>query len=117
MKDYFDNADVIEKNLKYFMERHEDIYQAYETYGQLVHEEGGPLDQKICWLIKVALSTGCQYPYALRTHILKALKSGCTPEEIEHAILLVAPTAGFPKTMTGLLVFRQVMEEMLRLSP
>ncbi|MBZ4654401.1 MAG: uncharacterized protein JG781_1742, partial [Peptococcaceae bacterium] len=46
-----------------------------------------------------------------RTHILKALKSGCTREEIEHAILLVAPTAGFPKTMKGLLILRQVQEE------
>jgi alkylhydroperoxidase/carboxymuconolactone decarboxylase family protein YurZ len=63
------------------------------------------------WLIKVALSTEGQYEYALRTHILKALKSGCTREEIEHAILLVAPTAGFPKTMKGLLILRQVQEE------
>lgn len=111
MQDYFDNHDVIEKNLKYFVEKHGEIYHAYEKYGRLVHEEGGPLEQKTCWLIKVALSTEGQYLYALRTHILKALKSGCTQEEIEHAILLVGPTAGFPKTMTGLLVFRQVIEE------
>lgn len=114
MRDYFDNMDAIETNLKYFTEHHEDIYSAYERYGELVHEEGGPLDEKMRWLIKVALSTECQYPLALRTHILKALKSGCSPEEIEHAILLVGPTAGFPKTMTGILIFRQVMEEQSR---
>lgn len=112
MEDYFDNFDVIEKNLKYFTENHGEIFEAYENYGKLVHEKGGPLDEKTRWLIKVALSTDCQYPYALRTHILKALKSGCTKEEIEHAILLVAPTCGFPKMMQGLLILRQVIDKM-----
>lgn len=112
MKDYFDNMDSIETNLKYFTENHGNIYNAYEKYGKSVHEEGGPLDEKTRWLIKVALSTESQYFFALRTHILKAMKSGCTREEIEHAILLVAPTAGFPKTMTGVLILRQVMKEL-----
>jgi 4-carboxymuconolactone decarboxylase len=111
LKDYFDNMDLIESNLKYFMEQHESIYSAYEEYGRLIHEEGGPLDEKTRWLIKIALSTESQYEYALRTHILKGIKSGCTLQEIKHAILLVAPTAGFPKTMSGLLVFRQLLEE------
>lgn len=111
MKDYFDNVDSIEKNLKYFMENHREIYDAYEHYGKLVHENGGPLDEKTRWLIKVALSTDSQYEYALRTHILKALKSGCTKEEIEHAILLVGPTAGFPKTMKGIMILRHILKE------
>lgn len=111
MDDYFDNLDSTEINLKYFTQHHENIYNAYENYGRLVHEEGGPLDVKTCWLIKVALSTECQYSRALRTHILKALSSGCTKEEIEHAILLVAPSAGFPKTMSGILILRKILEE------
>lgn len=111
MNDYFDNMDVIQKNLKYVTEHHPEIYKAYEKYGKLVHEEGGPLTEKTRWLIKVALSTEEQYSLALRTHILKALKSGCTWEEVEHAILLVAPTAGFPKTMQGILILRQVIDE------
>jgi len=111
MQDYFDNLDVIEKNLKYLTENHGEIYDAYENFGKLVHEEGGPLDEKTRWLIKVALSTDSQYGYALRTHIQKALKSGCTREEIEHAILLVAPTGGFPKMMEGLLILRHILDK------
>ncbi|HBW35609.1 carboxymuconolactone decarboxylase family protein [Desulfosporosinus sp. BICA1-9] len=111
MDDFFDNIDSTELNLKYFTEHHESIYKAYETYGRLIHEEGGPLDEKTCWLIKVALSTECQYPRALRTHIYKALSSGCTKEEIEHAILLVAPSAGFPRTMSGILALRSLLNE------
>lgn len=110
MSDYIDNLDVIEKNLKYLTENHGEIYDAYEHFGKLVHEKGGPIDEKTRWLIKVALSTSCQYQHSLETHILKAFKSGCTQEEIEHAILLVAPTTGFPKMMEGLLILRQIVE-------
>ncbi len=98
---------VIEENLSYFLQKHGEIYEAYENYGKLLHTKGGPLDEKTRWLIKVALSTACQNPYSLTTHIRKALKSGCTPDEIEHAILLCAPTAGFPKMMEALLTFRE----------
>lgn len=111
MEDYFDNYDVIEKNLKYLVDNHREIYEAYEKFGKLVHEKGGPLEEKTRWLIKVALSTQCQNEYSLKTHILKALNSGCSKEEIEHVILLVAPTCGFPKMMKGLLVLRQVLDK------
>lgn len=111
MKDYFDNFDVIEKNLKYLTENHGEIYRAYEDFGKLVHEKGGPLDEKTRWLIKIALSVDCKHQYALCTHIQKALVAGCTKDEIEHAILLVAPTCGFPKMMEGLLILRHVMEK------
>ncbi|NLT95863.1 MAG: carboxymuconolactone decarboxylase family protein [Clostridia bacterium] len=109
--DYINNYAVITNNLKYFIDNHKEIYDAYENFGKLVHEKGGPLDEKTRWLIKIALSTDCQNEYSLRTHILKALKCGCSKEEIEHAILLVAPTCGFPKMMRGLLILRQVMED------
>lgn len=111
MNDYIKNSDVIEKNLKYFIENHSEIYDAYETYGKMVHEKGGPLDVKTRWLIKIAVSTDCQNEFCLRTHILKAFKHGCTKEEIEHTILLVAPTSGFPKMMGGLLILRDILEQ------
>ena len=77
-----DNSEAIRENLEYLVKNHGEIYEAYSRYGELVHEKGGPLDEKTRWLIKVALSTEGQYEYALRTHILKALKAGCTREEI-----------------------------------
>ena len=103
--------DVIEENLSYFIENHGDIYKAYEEFGNKLHEVGGPLDEKTRWLIKIAISASCQYEFALRTHIRKAVDSGCTRKEIEHAILLVAPSAGFPKMMEALLVLRDEMGE------
>ncbi|MCR1898081.1 carboxymuconolactone decarboxylase family protein [Irregularibacter muris] len=105
------NNDIIERNLKYINENHSEIYQAYREYGKLVHTQGGPLDDKTRWLIKIAISTVCEYPYALTTHLKKALKAGCTREEIEHVMLLVAPSAGFPKMMNGILALRQEVGE------
>lgn len=95
------------ENFQYFREKHSEIFEAYENFGHLLHEKGGPLDTKTRWLIKVAVSAASQYEYALQTHIEKAQAAGCTREEIEHAILLVAPSAGFPKAMKALMVFRE----------
>lgn len=111
MADNINNLPVIQDNLAYLVKNHGEIYQAYQQFGQLVHEQGGPLDEKTRWLIKVSLSVAGQNEYALRTHIRKALKNGCTSAEIEHAVLLVAPTAGFPRMMEGLLILRQTMDQ------
>lgn len=103
--------DRIEENLKYVIDKYGEIYEAYENYGKKVHYEGGPLDQKTRWLIKVAVSAACKHHYSVRTHIRKALKSGCTRDEIEHALLLVAPTAGFPAFMEALLCMREELDK------
>jgi len=99
---------IKDENFNYFKEKHSEIAAAYDRFGQLVHEQGGPLDAKTRWLIKVAVSAASQYDFALHTHIEKALAAGCSHEEIEHSILLVAPTAGFPKAMGALMVFREM---------
>jgi 4-carboxymuconolactone decarboxylase len=103
---------IIEDQLNYLIENYPDLYKAYENYGKTLHEQTGPLESKCRWLIKIAVSTTCQYEYALCTHIRKALKAGCTKKDIEHAILLTAPSAGFPKAMEALLILREVLEEL-----
>ncbi len=105
------SAEARRENLQYLRSRHGDIYDAYEEYGRLVHERGGPLDEKTRWLVKVAVTTAGQNPDALGTHIRKALRNGCSHEEIEHAILLTAPSSGFPTMMEALLVLRQVLAD------
>lgn len=97
------------ENLKYLMENHPEIYKSYEGFGQALHENGGPLDDKTRWLIKIAVSAASQFDFALQTHIEKALKAGCTAEEIEHTILLIAPSAGFPRMMSALMIFRKTL--------
>jgi AhpD family alkylhydroperoxidase len=97
------------ENLKYFKEHYPELYKAYESFGKEIHEKGGPLDRKTRWLIKIAVSAASQYEYALQTHIEKALNAGCSREEIEHAVLLIAPTVGFPRMMNALMILRKTI--------
>jgi alkylhydroperoxidase/carboxymuconolactone decarboxylase family protein YurZ len=43
------------ENWKYFRERFPEIHQAYEKYGQALHESGGPIPEKERWLIKIGV--------------------------------------------------------------
>jgi len=97
----------IRENLDALIESHPEIYDAYTRFGKAVHEQGGPLDERTRWLIKVATSAALGYPKAQLTHMIKALEAGCSPEELEHTILLLAPTAGFPRMMEAMERFRE----------
>jgi alkylhydroperoxidase/carboxymuconolactone decarboxylase family protein YurZ len=101
----------IRENLDALMERHPEIYEAYSQFGKAVHEQGGPLDERTRWLIKVATSSALGFPKAQLTHMIKALEAGCTPEELEHTILLLAPTAGFPRMMEAMERLREFLKE------
>ncbi len=98
------------ENLQYLMKNHPDLYKSYEDFGHALHEKGGPLDEKTRWLIKIAVSASSQFDFALQTHIEKAMKAGCSKEEIEHTILLTAPSAGFPRMMSALMIFRETVD-------
>lgn len=40
---------LIERNLKYIIENHGDIYESYQEYGKKIHNEGGPLVVVVVW--------------------------------------------------------------------
>ncbi len=91
----------IPKRYRMFMEKYSDVGTAYEQMGDAVHK-AGPLDDKTRALIKVAISTGARLEGAVHSHTRKALKAGCTAEEIRHAVLLSLPTLGLPSMMAAL---------------
>ena len=95
------------ENWKYFRTKYPAAHEAYQDFGKAMGPDGGPLDEKTCALIKVGIAAASQFDYALRSHIEKALNAGCTNDEIEHAILQTATTAGFPRMMTALLIWRE----------
>lgn len=102
--------DKIAENFNYFRTQHKEIYEAYSQYGKLVHEEGGPLDEKTRALIKIVISSVSEHDYALLTHIKKAHALQCSREEMEHALLLTAPSVGFPSMMKALMVLREYFD-------
>lgn len=100
---------TIRENLNYFMEKHPDVWEAYQNYGKQVHDDG-PLDDKTIALLKIVMSSVSEHDYALTTHLRKGLAAGLTREEMEHAIVLTAPSVGFPNMMESLLVLRELLD-------
>jgi AhpD family alkylhydroperoxidase len=88
------------KRYQKFLENYPKAAEAYEQLNDAVHT-AGPLDDKTRALIKLAISTGAKLEGAVHSHTRKALKAGCTPEEIIHAVMLALPTLGLPSTMAA----------------
>jgi 4-carboxymuconolactone decarboxylase len=82
------------------------IHAKHEALGREIHEKGGPLPERDRWLIKIAISAACGHKRALATHINKARTAGVSNDEINHTLLLLIPTAGFPSFMKAYTVFK-----------
>ena len=80
----------------------------YEALGREIHENGGPLPEKVRWLIKVAVSAATQHNLSLETHVTKAREAGATDDEIKHALLMVMQTTGFPMFMESYSIFKNM---------
>lgn len=90
----------VPKRYQKFQEDYPKVAEAYEAMGDAVHN-CGPLDDKTRALIKLAISTGARLEGAVHSHARKALKAGCTPDEMMHAVMLALPTLGLPSTMAA----------------
>jgi 4-carboxymuconolactone decarboxylase len=82
------------------------INERQEALGQAVHEAGGPLPAKTRWLIKLAISAASGHQRSLETHVEAAREAGATEAEIEHTLLLLIPSCGFPAFMEAYDTFR-----------
>jgi 4-carboxymuconolactone decarboxylase len=101
---------AIPKRFQKFTEDYPDVANAYEALGNAVHS-AGPLDYKTRALIKLAISTGARFEGAVHSHARKALKSGVTPEEMRHTVLLALPTIGLPSMMAALSWIDDIIED------
>ena len=100
----------IPKRYQRFHAEFPEVASAYEQMGDAVHN-AGPLDDKTRALIKLAISTGARLEGAVHSHARKALKTGCKPEEMRHAVLLALPTIGLPSTMAALSWVDDILED------
>lgn len=101
---------AVPKRYKMFKEKYSEVADAYEAMGDAVHN-AGPLDDKTRALIKVAISTGARLEGAVHSHVRKALKAGCTAEEIRHVAMLSLPTIGLPSMMAALSWVDDILED------
>jgi len=91
-----------------FKEQYPEVYEKTEALGEFIHHEGGPLEDKTRWLIKLGISAATRHQNAVGTHIARAREAGATEEEIMHALLLVIPTCGFPTFTEAYRVYKKM---------
>jgi 4-carboxymuconolactone decarboxylase len=84
-----------------FSREHPELARAYENLGEIA-AESGPLDLRTRELIKLGMAAANGSVSAVQSHVHRALETGVSPEEIEHAILLGVNTLGFPAMMASL---------------
>jgi 4-carboxymuconolactone decarboxylase len=84
------------------------INASHEAMGEQIHDQAGTLPEKVRWLIKVAISNASRHHLALETHISKARAAGATDKEIEHTLLLLIQTIGFPTFMEAYSVLKKM---------
>ena len=84
-----------------FMEKHPEIWQAYERLGTAA-AEGGPLDARLRELVKLGMAAAVGSEGSVASHARRAVEAGASREELEHTLLLGITTMGFAKSMAAI---------------
>lgn len=92
---------VKSKHYKKLMKRFPDVLKAVENLGVTVRD-AGPIDRKTSELIQLAVAAAAQSTGAVLSHTRRALAAGATEDEINHTLLLLVSTIGFPKVAAAL---------------
>ena len=82
------------KTFAEFSARFPKVAEAWGLLGEAGRE--GPLDEKTCRLVKLAVSIGARSEGATHSAVRKALAAGVKPDELQQVIALAASTLGLP---------------------
>ncbi len=85
-----------------------DLRKKYKGFMRAVDNLGktasssGPLDEKTSHLIQLAAAAAVKSEGAVHSHTRRALNAGASEEEINHAVILLTSTIGFPAVSAAL---------------
>lgn len=74
------------------------MMRAYEEFGEATRNAGGLTAREIA-MVKLAISIGAGLEGAAKSHARKAIRAGCSIEDLNHVTIVAAPTIGFPTMM------------------
>ena len=83
---------------------------AVENLGATVRD-AGPLDNKTTELIQLAVAAASQSTGSVHSHARRAQAAGASKKEIEHALLVLISTIGFPKVAAALAWIQEITDE------
>ena len=89
------------KHYQQLTDRFPEVLSAVENLGSAIRS-AGPLDKKTAELIGLGVAAAAQSTGAVQSHARRALAAGASREEVEHALLLLISTIGFPKVAAAL---------------
>jgi AhpD family alkylhydroperoxidase len=81
--------------------RYSKLFDAVGTLGRTARASG-PINEKTSHLIQLAASAAIRSEGSVHSHARRAIEAGATPDEIRHAIILLASTIGFPTVSAAL---------------
>ena len=92
-----------------FVSRYPKLGEAWSSIAEAGEE--GPLDERTCRLIKLAISIGAMRPGAVHSSVRKARGLGISREELEQVVALAAGTLGLPSTVAAFTWVQEQLEE------
>lgn len=75
--------------------------RAVEILGKAA-KESGPIDDKTSHLIQMAAAAAIRSEGSVHSHARRALQAGASQDELQHAIILLSSTIGFPTVSAAL---------------
>ncbi len=87
------------KTFEVFSKRFPKVGEAWNLLGEAGLD--GPLDEKTCRLIKLAVSIGVRSEGATHSAVRKAFAAGAQAEEIHQVVALAASTIGLPNAVAA----------------
>lgn len=98
------------KHFQKMQNRYGAVMNKLQELGE-VTAAAGPLDKKQAHLVQLAAAAAQRSEGAVHSHVRRALKAGCTNDEIGHALVLLIPTIGYPTVAAALSWAFDIMDD------
>ena len=83
------------------MKRYKGVMSALEKLGKAT-KAAGPLNKKTLELVQMAAAAAIRAEGSVHSHARRALEAGAKPAELQHAIIVLTSTIGFPTVSAAL---------------
>ena len=97
------------KHYQVMQSEHPGLMKAVSDLGKTTRAEG-PLDEKTVELVQMAAAAALRLEGAVHSHTRRALKAGASREEIQHALVVLTSTMGFPSVSAALSWARDITD-------
>ena len=81
--------------------RYKGVMKALEGLGKAT-KAAGPLSKKTSELIQLAAAAAIRAEGSVHSHARRALEGGAKPAEVQHALIVLTSTIGFPTVSAAL---------------